>query len=182
MPNKITANHPMHRLWIILDQTYVATSKCQEAKVARVGLTLQQYRVLMVLDAAKHPVTLTDVARWLDRNTNSISLIVDRMEKVGLVKRIRDLKDRRAIRLAMTVKGKDLFRQASIHCLELLDTVKSCCTEEEMQILVSLLGKLRGRALEELAPEEGVRVDRIDVTRDIALQMSKPRKVKKGTG
>jgi MarR family transcriptional regulator, 2-MHQ and catechol-resistance regulon repressor len=157
MPNKITANHPIHRLWIMLDQTYVAASKCQEAAFAQVGLTLQQYRVLMVLDAAEHPVTITNVARWLDRNTNSISLIIDRMEKVDLVKRVRDLKDRRTLRLVMTPKGKSLFERATIYGLELMDKMKSICTEEEMETLNSLLGRLRERALEELIPEEASR-------------------------
>ena len=97
MSTDLDYDHPMHKLWIILDQTYVTVSKCQEAAFAQAGLTLQQYRVLMVIHFAKHPLTQTDIARYLDRNTNSISLIIDRMEKISLVKRVRDSKDRRAL-------------------------------------------------------------------------------------
>ena len=163
--DKETFHHPIHMLWILLDQTYVAASKCQEVEFAKAGLTLQQYRVLMVVDAAQQPVTVTDVARWLDRNTNSISLIIDRMEKIDLVKRVRDLKDRRSLRLVMTAKGQDLFSQATKHGLELLDTIRSCCTDEEIQTLINLLGRLREKVLEELIPEEAERMTKIKGTR-----------------
>ena len=179
MPNKEAFNHPTHKLWIMLDQAYVAASKYQETEFVKVGLTLQQYRVLMVLDAAKHPVTITDVARWLDRNTNSISLIIDRMEKVDLVKRVRDLKDRRSLRLVMTAKGNGLFERATANGLELLDAMKSCCTEEEMQILTDLLGRLRKKALEGLIPEEAARMAKINGTHDIAFFGAKPSESKK---
>jgi DNA-binding MarR family transcriptional regulator len=155
MPNKLEDyhSHPMHKLWVILDQTYVAVSKCQEAAFAKAGLTLQQYRVLMVINFAKHQLTQTDVSHYLDRNTNSISLIIDRMEKIDLVKRVRDLKDRRALRLVITPTGKDLFKRATTHGLELTKTMMSCCSEEETQIVINLLEKLRARALEELIPK-----------------------------
>jgi DNA-binding MarR family transcriptional regulator len=178
MPNKLDFNHPTHKLWVLLDQTYVAVSKCQEAVFAKAGLTLQQYRVLMVIDFAKYPVTPTDVARWLDRNTNSISLIIDRMEKIDLVERVRDLKDRRALRLAITPKGKELFKRATAHGLELMKTMMSCCSEEEIQSLTHLLGKLRGRVLEELIPEGAAREAKINGSKDIARFMAKPGKTK----
>jgi len=146
MPNESAFDHPIHKMWIMLDQAYVAASRCQEAVFARAGLTLQQYRVLMVIDAAQKPVKLTDVARWLNRNNNSISLIVDRMEKVNLVERVRDLKDRRALRLVMTAKGEEFFKRATVRGRELIEAMMSCCTEGEMQVLTYLLGRLSEEA------------------------------------
>jgi MarR family 2-MHQ and catechol resistance regulon transcriptional repressor len=180
MPAEIDYNHPVHNLWIILDQTYVATSKCQEAAFAKAGLTLQQYRVLMVINFAQQPVTQTDMARHLDRNANSISLIIDRMEKSGLVKRVRDLKDRRALRLTMTAKGEELFKRATAYGLELEERMLSCYSEEETKLVTELLGKLRGRALAELAPKEADRDNRTDSPPDIAHHhMTKTGKGKK---
>ena len=86
MSSEKTFKHPIHQMWIMLDQTYIDISKCQEAAFAKAGVTLQQYRVLMVIDAVKQPVTPTDIAHWLDRNTNSITLIIDRMEKTSSTK------------------------------------------------------------------------------------------------
>jgi DNA-binding MarR family transcriptional regulator len=65
-------------------------------------------------------VTQTDIANWLDRDTTSITLIIDRMSKEGLVERIRDLKDRRAVRVIITPKGEEIFQQGKE------PTVRSC--------------------------------------------------------
>ena len=174
MSSEKTFKHPIHQMWIMLDQTYIDISKCQEAAFAKAGVTLQQYRVLMVIDAVKQPVTPTDIAHWLDRNTNSITLIIDRMEKIDLVNRIRDLKDRRALRLVMTPKGKELFDRATAYGLELLETMMSCCTKEEIETLSHLLGRLREKALEELIRDEAARAARISWSRDIARHMAMP--------
>jgi DNA-binding MarR family transcriptional regulator len=179
MPSKLYYSHPIHKLWIILDQTYVAVSKCQEAVFAKGGLTLQQYRVLMTIYFAKRPLTQTDVAHYLDRNTNSISLIIDRMEKIDLVKRVRDSKDRRALRLVITAKGKDLFKRATTHGLGLLEAMTSCCSEEEMQTVINLLERFKERALKELSHKEAARDAKTDSPRDIAHSMTKTGKGKK---
>lgn len=173
MPAKPVFGHPVHKFWILLDQTYFAASKSQETIFASAGLTLQQYRLLMVVKCAKSPVTPTDIARWLDRNTNSISLLIDRMERLDLVTRVRDLKDRRAQRLIMTPKGEKLYKQATEQGLELMEKMKDCCTEEEFQTLTSLLSKLRTNALKELMPEEAAREAKMNGAKDSAHGMAK---------
>jgi DNA-binding MarR family transcriptional regulator len=52
------------------------------------------------------PVTVTDVAHWLDRKTNVISMLIDRMVKDGLVTRVQDMSNRRSLRLKITPKGE----------------------------------------------------------------------------
>jgi DNA-binding MarR family transcriptional regulator len=47
----------------------------------------------------------TDLASILERSPNSISMLVDRMVKAGLVRRTRDKKDRRVVFVSMTDKG-----------------------------------------------------------------------------
>ena len=173
MPAKPAFDHSVHKLWILLDQTYFAASKCQEAIFASAGLTLQQYRLLMVVECARGPVTPTDVARWLDRNTNSISLLIDRMERFDLITRVRDLKDRRAQRLVITTKGEKLYKQATKGGLELMEKMQHCCTEEEFQTLTRLLNKLRESALKELIPEDAAREAKMNGANDYAHSTAK---------
>jgi DNA-binding MarR family transcriptional regulator len=51
----------------------------------QVGLTTRKHAVLFALRNLKSPVTVPDVARWLDCNPNGISMLVDRMVKDGLL-------------------------------------------------------------------------------------------------
>ena len=48
----------------------------------------------------------TEMAKLLDKNTNTISTLLDRMERNGLVKKDRDTQDRRMVFAIMTPKGQ----------------------------------------------------------------------------
>ncbi len=154
MPVKFTFSEARLKTWLLCHQTFNLVLKCEELVFGKVGLTPQQHTVLIAIKYIKDPVKPTDVAHWLDRNTNSISLIIDRMEKDGLVKRARDLRDRRSLRLVMTQKGKELLEQATIPAWELVQEILSCLSEEEMQTFIRLMEKVRGKAFQHLYPEE----------------------------
>ncbi len=150
MPVKFAFGNPILGAWALYRQTYNSITRCEEALFAKLGLTPQQYMVLLAIKYIHGPVTPTDVANWLDRNTNSITLIVDRMEKDGLVTRVRDLPDRRALRLVITPKGKEAFDRATGPGWELIQEIMSCFSEEELKTFIRLLGKMRGKTFEYL--------------------------------
>ena len=152
MPVKFLFNQTHHKAWVLCHQCHNMVTKCEEFVLAKVGLTPQQYSVLMAIKFLGKPATPTDVARWLDRNTNSITLIVDRMERDGLVTRARDLRDRRSLRLVMTKKGEELLERASVPAWELVQNTLSCLSEEELQTLCNLIEKVRGSAFQILNP------------------------------
>jgi DNA-binding MarR family transcriptional regulator len=80
--------------WRLIYQTDNLLRQCQNQICNEYGLTVEQYAVLIVLNYAGGSARVTDIAQWLIRSTNSISMIVDRMVKVGLIKRTRDRADR----------------------------------------------------------------------------------------
>ena len=62
------------------------------------GLTMEQYLVLVNIRYNDAPMHITDLASWLERSTNSMSMLVDRMVKAGLLRRIRDKhEDRKSV-------------------------------------------------------------------------------------
>ena len=152
MSVKFLFEQPEHKLWVLCHQTHNLVTKCEEQAYSPGGLTPQQMGVLMAIKNIKPPATPTEVARWLDRSTNSITMIVDRMEKDGLVKRRRDVQDRRSLRLVMTKKGEEAFEQALGPGWGLIKYVLSGFTSEEMQTLTKLLEKLREKAYQYLKP------------------------------
>ena len=154
MTVKFVFNQPKLDVWVLCHQTYNLVSRCEEIAFAESGLTPQQHGVLMAMKYIKGSVTVTDVAHWLDRNTNSISTLVDRMEKDGLVKRVRDLRDRRSVRLITTRKGKEKFDQATKSGWKLIEKLLSSFSEEELKTFARLMGKLREKAFEELPPRK----------------------------
>jgi len=132
--------------------------KCEDAVYAEYGLSQQQYLVLLAIESSSDPfVRVTDVAQRLKRNSNSISMIIDRMGKNGLVERIRDLPDRRSVHLVLTDKGKEKLYQASKVGWRLTERMTSIFSEEELETFARLIEKLREKSFGELHPGEVIK-------------------------
>ena len=78
------------RLWFLIHRAYTLLKGCEDQMYGEHGLTTEQYAVLVTIKYLQNPVRITDVAQWMGRSTNSVSMIVDRMVKAGLVRRIRE--------------------------------------------------------------------------------------------
>jgi DNA-binding MarR family transcriptional regulator len=143
MPVKFVFDIPQMTAWMLLHQTYNSIAKCEDQAFAEVDLTPQQYAVLWSIKHADGPATPTQIADWLDRNLNSMTLIIDRMEKGGLIKRVRDIKDRRSFRVAMTKKGEQHLKAGGIRGASLTEQLLRNLSDKELQTLVELLEKVR---------------------------------------
>jgi DNA-binding MarR family transcriptional regulator len=148
MPVRIYLQDPIEEAWLLFHQTYDSVTKCEDDLFSKIGLPLQQFAVMGAIKSIRAPVTLSSVSDWLDRNPNSITLIIDRMGKKGLVERVRDLKDRRAIRLVITEKGEEKHQQAWQPRRELTKKILSCLSTEELSTFVSILRKIRETTFE----------------------------------
>ena len=105
MPEKFTEQSLGFQAWMLLHRTRDLFFRCEDRAVSESGLTAEQWTVLLAIKYLDDPVRPTDVGRWLGHKVNTVSMIVDRMVRAGLVTRVRDLPDRRAIRLAVTGQG-----------------------------------------------------------------------------
>ena len=81
--------------------------RCEDERFGPYGITSEQYGVLVTLKYIGKSARPADIARWLGRAPNSISMLIDRMVKAGLVRRTRDRKDRRAVNVTMTSKAEN---------------------------------------------------------------------------
>ncbi|MEU4223847.1 MarR family transcriptional regulator [Nonomuraea sp. NPDC026600] len=72
-------------------------------------ITPQQAQLLCVLTDA--PAGMTDLTRLLHLEKSSLTGLVDRVERRGLVRRVRDGADRRACRVELTSEGEVLAVQ-----------------------------------------------------------------------
>lgn len=72
------------------------------------GLTVPQLLCLRVVAAREEqPPTLADLAREVELSPATITGIVDRLQRAGLVERLRSQADRRKIRVVLTAAGRE---------------------------------------------------------------------------
>jgi len=121
---------------------------------ARFGISGTQWGVLRHLQRAEQKGTpglrLTDLSERLLVRPPSVTGIVDRLERAGLVSRDGSPTDLRAKQVALTDKGRELVERVLAVHEDQMDTVMGSLTPEEQTDLHRLLDKL-GRHLEVLS-------------------------------
>jgi len=147
------------RLWRQLYQTYTLLKKCEDEIFEEHGLTTEQYSVLASIANVGEPARITDIAGWLERSTNSISMIVDRMVKAGLVRRARDKRDRRVVYVSRTSKADSLFGPATVASFEKIQKMLSPMSHRSKLVLLDLLGEVKYETLKCL--NSGVDIEKI---------------------
>jgi DNA-binding MarR family transcriptional regulator len=93
-----------------------------EAAASKAGLTPQQHQALLVIKGFSNsgPLSVGDMAQFLLVRHHTAVELVDRIAKLGLLRRIVDNNDSRRIFLKLTRKGEQKLRTLSkIHFEEL---------------------------------------------------------------
>ncbi|MCJ7669716.1 MAG: MarR family transcriptional regulator [Dehalococcoidia bacterium] len=140
------------KLWILLHRVRDMLRICEDQIFGEYGLTTEQYAVLAAMKYLGDSVRVTDLAQNLERSPNSVSMIIDRMVKIGLVKRVRDKGDRRVVRLFITSKGENALKPATPAGVEFIQKILSPLSYEDKRTLASLLEAVKFKALEYLNP------------------------------
>jgi DNA-binding MarR family transcriptional regulator len=71
--------------------------------------------------------------------------IIDRMEREGLVQRVRSSEDRRVIRIHLTEKGAKLARDIPVEPMEVLRSALGGLTSTETKDFLSIMTKIARR-------------------------------------
>ncbi|MTI31662.1 MarR family winged helix-turn-helix transcriptional regulator [Xanthovirga aplysinae] len=86
-------------------------TKAYRPYLEELGITYPQYLVLLVL-WEKDNLTVNEISKKLLLNTNTISPLLKRLEKLDLIQRKRSSEDERSVFVQLTDKGKQLKAQA----------------------------------------------------------------------
>lgn len=86
-------------------------TKVYKPHLDKLGLTYPQYLVLMVL-WENDGLSVNQITEKLLLNTNTLSPLLKRMEKMGLVERNRSREDERSVIIQLTKNGKKLKLKA----------------------------------------------------------------------
>ena len=106
------------------------------------GITYPQYLVLLVLwEQDKQPVC--DIAKKIMLDTNTVTPLLQRMEKAGIVKRTRGKEDSRQRIVSLTKKGIEMREQAK-HIPDCLsnEIIQITGEEQEFVSMIPTLDKL----------------------------------------
>ncbi len=88
-------------------------TKAYKPLLDEIGITYPQYLVLLVL-WENDAISVNQITEKLMLNTNTISPLLKRMEKLKLIERTRNSEDERCVTIQLTDAGKELKEKASL--------------------------------------------------------------------
>jgi len=141
------------RLWLLLHRVRDALVACEDSILKEYGLTVEQFGVLASVKSRGGSLRPADLASILERSPNSISMLVDRMVKAGLVKRTRGRRDRRVVNVTLTSKGQKALEPATPVGWEFIQKILSPISYEDKRAMVDLLETVKCELLGYLNPE-----------------------------
>lgn len=129
------------RTWIQMVRTYTRLERRLEQMLDRHGVSLPQFDVLATLRAGEG-ITQQELAQHLLVTKGNVCALLDRMEVGGWVERRTDPDDRRANRLYLTRKGKEVLVAAFPEHQAFLKRAMTALRPAEVQSLYDLLDRL----------------------------------------
>jgi len=140
------------RLWLLLRRVGDWMALAEDLVYSKYGITYEQFAVLGCIKS-RGLLRPTDLASLLERSPNSVSMLVDRMVKSGLVRRARDKKDRRVVFVSMTDKGKEAIDFAAPAGWAFVQKVVSVIPDDDQRTLANMLEIMKCELVSYVNPE-----------------------------
>ena len=134
------------QLFSLLGTTYNAMLRARKRELEPSGVSLRQTMALWGLKIMGRPATVAEMSQIIDRDHQTTSQLLKRMEKEGLLERIKGSHKRSPITAVLTSKGEEAF-QRTFKRYEVFDEISSCLTPREQDILKGYLKRLRETAI-----------------------------------
>jgi DNA-binding MarR family transcriptional regulator len=124
--------------WLRLARVFQKIDRVSEMHMRSLGLTMAQFDILAQVGSA-HGITQQELADRLLVTKGNISQLIDRMEKLGLLRRFQE---KRSNNLSLTAKGQELYARAVPSQEDLVAKQFSSLSSTEVDNLLQLLRKL----------------------------------------
>src|SRR5262249_3401009 len=124
------------------------------------GLTGPQLSVMKLLETMGD-LSLSSLSERIRAQNSTVTGIIDRMEREGLVVRERSTSDRRVVYIKLTPKGAALAKTIEVEPMEIFRTVLQALSKEDTKDLLRILGKLQKRVRALVPVENDERAKRV---------------------
>jgi len=115
--------------------------------VAELGVTSQQASILFMVATGKCTLA-AELAREYGIDASAVTRLVDRLEKRGLLQRVRSSEDRRAVHLALTPEGLAIAARMPAIFRSVTEHLSAGFTPEEVGFLKSMLRRILSNSCE----------------------------------
>jgi DNA-binding MarR family transcriptional regulator len=120
---------------------YTESRRVTKEVARRADLTGPQLTVLKVLEGVGD-LSLSALSERIRAQNSTVTGIIDRMEREGLVVRTRSTEDRRVVHIQLTEKGARIAREIAVEPMEVFRSALESLSAGEMRDLLKILTKI----------------------------------------
>jgi len=122
------------RLPILLRHAWFSLNQTFRRRLAHTGVTPDQFTALRTLmEHDPQGLTQSGLNRLIASDPNTVGALVERMESMGWITRIRHERDRRAYRLRLTLAGREQYERVRQIAIALQTEVLAGWTEKKRE-------------------------------------------------
>jgi DNA-binding MarR family transcriptional regulator len=136
-------------LWILLSRVYHLIAMLRKFELSKYNILPVQSYILFIIKALGNETTPSSVSEYVYQQRSSISDILNRMVKQGLIKKTNKPGGNKRVIVTLTSKGEKALNLSKNR--EYLHKVMSSLTDEKKQQLESAMELLRDAAINELS-------------------------------
>jgi MarR family transcriptional regulator, 2-MHQ and catechol-resistance regulon repressor len=129
------------KLWVVMSRAMRSIQTHLERQVERHGLNLTEFAVLEVL-LHKKTLRIGEIGDRVLLTTGSMTYVIDKLERRGLLKRVMCETDRRAIYAELTDEGRALIEMVFPEHAQTIRALMEGVTLEEKEQVITLLKRL----------------------------------------
>lgn len=123
---------------------YTESRRLTKELARRADLTGPQLTVVKLLEQIGD-LSLSELSERIRAQNSTVTGIIDRMEREGLVTRERSKEDRRVVYIRLTTKGRKLAEEIPVEPMEIFRGALESLSGSEVRDLVKILGKVARR-------------------------------------
>jgi DNA-binding MarR family transcriptional regulator len=142
--NEVKIDPNNYQLWRLFFIAQASMSRVRDLELAAIGVTPEQSGALFLL-AARGKSTIGEMANAWCRQRNSVSTLMERMAKQGLVTKVK-LPGQRDIEINITPKGREMHKRVLEDSGQVFDTIFSQFSDPERQGFAYCLKKVLSRS------------------------------------
>jgi DNA-binding MarR family transcriptional regulator len=152
--SKRTDKTPLGTLLSIL-MSFEVLARYLEIELKRYEASLNRFNIMSTLFKNGGEMTPSEIAESVFREKNSITAVINTLERQGVVRREPSTNDRRSVKVVITEKGWKEANRLNPIAQELSRQALSCIDKEQLEDLVEIMRKIRESLLPKIVKSSG---------------------------
>ncbi len=133
---------------------YTESRRLTKGMAREVGLTGPQLTVIKLLETFEN-LSLSNLSERIRAQNSTVTGIIDRMEREGLVRRERSTVDRRVVHIRLSDKGQKLAKQIQVEPMEIFREALESLSQADLRDLLRIMNKLQRYVRSRVPADQG---------------------------